>query len=110
MTITELLHGEKGSPMAIEMSEKAGQIALVKSQHIPIQGSAALVELGFQLGDRVDDLFIEATLPEGWTREGSEHAMWSYILDAEGNRRVSVFYKAAFYDRDAFCRVIAPSE
>ena len=31
--------------------------------------------------------------------------MWSHIVDAEGRKRVAVFYKAAFYDRRADMRL-----
>jgi hypothetical protein len=31
----------------------------------------------------------------------SDHAMWSYLVDELGRERVSIFYKAAFYDRSA---------
>ena len=51
-------------------------------------------------------MFTEATLPTGWKREPSEHPMWSYIVDERGIRRVSVFYKAAFYDRSAHASIV----
>jgi hypothetical protein len=59
--------------------------------------------LGFTFGAQVpgDPLFREATLPEGWTREGTEHAMHSVIKDERGIERASIFYKAAYYDRKA---------
>lgn len=31
--------------------------------------------------------------------------MWSYLVDELGRRRGAIFYKAAFYDRDAFMRL-----
>jgi hypothetical protein len=62
----------------------------------------AFEAVGFKFGDKIDDLFLSAELPEGWTREATDHDMWSKILDADGVERVSVFYKAAFYDRCAF--------
>jgi hypothetical protein len=88
--------------------EADGQRQLVNSDRLPTQvsfGSDADFEaLGFVFGepDRNDPLFRSATLPDGWKREGSDHSMWSYIVDEQGRRRVSIFYKAAFYDRDAF--------
>jgi len=59
--------------------------------------------LGFTFGpvDPHDPLFRPATLPDGWTKEGSDHDMWSYVVDELGRRRVGVFYKAAFHDRHA---------
>jgi hypothetical protein len=64
--------------------------------------------LGFQFGDPDPDdpLFMPAKLPDGWRREGSDHAMWSYLLDQRGLRRVAVFYKAAFYDRKAHMTIV----
>jgi hypothetical protein len=89
----------------IEEQERAGQVEIVNATTLPVRlvgsGEEAYIALGFTFGDAVDDLFREATLPEGWSREGSDHAMWSYLVDATGKRRVAIFYKAAFYDRAA---------
>lgn len=86
--------------------ERAGQQQLVASTVLPaaMDGEDAPFEaLGFTFGEQVpgDPLFRQATLPEGWTREGTEHAMHSVIKDERGIARVGVFYKAAFYDRRA---------
>jgi hypothetical protein len=87
--------------------EAAGQQEIVHSDVIPTRligcSEDDLTVLGFELGDQIegDPLFRQATLPAGWSREGSEHAMGSYIVDGDGYRRCSIFYKAAFYDRDA---------
>jgi hypothetical protein len=98
-----------GSPAGfIERQEADGQRQLVNSQVIPTDAPDAELEaLGFTLGPAVegDPMFRQATLPDGWKREGSDHAMWSYIVDGLGRRRCSVFYKAAFYDRSARIRV-----
>lgn len=101
----------------IEGSERAGQAELLHSDQLPIPNVSGLSRLGdemeqfqrlgFTFGAPVegDDLFVHATLPEGWKREGSDHAMWSYIVDEQGRRRVAIFYKAAFYDRRADMRI-----
>ncbi|MCY0921859.1 MULTISPECIES: hypothetical protein [unclassified Streptomyces] len=87
--------------------EQRGQEQLVTSDRLPteiLRGDRASFEaLGFQFGaaDPADPLFVPASLPDGWTREASDHPMWSYILDDLGRRRVAIFYKAAFYDRCA---------
>jgi hypothetical protein len=103
-----------GSPgAAIVASEKAGQRQLVASAVMPAQmGNRAGYEaLGFVFGEPVegDSLFVHCTLPDGWTKQGSDHDMWSYVVDEHGRRRVAVFYKAAFYDRDAFARLETPA-
>jgi hypothetical protein len=85
--------------------EATGQRQLVNSDRLPTKGSddPVLLELGFTFGepDPGDPMFRPATLPPGWKRKGSEHAMWSYIEDERGIERVAIFYKAAYYDRSA---------
>ena len=101
-----------GSPSGfIEAQEKAGQSQLVHSDRLPtevLHGTDAEFEaLGFTFGepDASDPLFRPATLPDGWSKQASDHDMWSYIVDPLGRRRVGVFYKAAFYDRKAHMAV-----
>jgi len=97
------------TPGGIEASEKRGQTELVNSTNIPIEmhpGREAFEAVGFTFGDAVDELFVSATLPVGWTREATGHSMHSNILDDNGRVRVSVFYKAAFYDRRANCHLV----
>lgn len=105
-----LLHlaGAFGDPSRyITDMESAGQRQLVHSDRLPTDMGRNTVEefeaLGFKLGDPdpQDPLFRPATLPEGWGREASDHSMGSYIVDQNGRKRVSIFYKAAFYDRSA---------
>lgn len=95
----------EGQSDYIANMEKQGQKQLVNSTAFPIDCNFSdeqdLLDLGFVLGDKVDDLFREVQLPEGWEKRGSDHAMWSYIYDERGLPRVSIFYKAAFYDRSA---------
>jgi hypothetical protein len=97
---------------AIIASEAAGQRQLVASAVMPTEtGDRAEYEaLGFTFGEPVagDEIFTQCTLPEGWTKQASDHNMWSYIHDQLNRRRVAVFYKAAYYDRSAFCRIETP--
>jgi hypothetical protein len=96
----------------IGAQEKAGQRQVVHSDSLPteIHGStdADFEALGFTFGpvDPHDPLFRPATLPDGWTKEGSDHDMWSHVVDGLGRRRVGIFYKAAFYDRCADMHLI----
>jgi hypothetical protein len=95
--------------------EAAGQRQLVNSSVLPSEmrgGREAFEALGFVFGEPVDGdpLFIAATLPDGWEKRGSDHDMWSYIYDADGNQRVAVFYKAAFYDRKAAMHIVRPAD
>lgn len=98
----------------IEGMEADGQRQLVNSDRLPTSNrrvgcdsDEAFLALGFTFGapDPDDPLFRPATLPPGWARQASDHSMWSYIVDEHGRRRVAIFYKAAFYDRDAFMRL-----
>lgn len=103
--------GPGGASAAIDEMETQGQRDLVNSEVIPTRVNHGtdeeLTALGFDLGEEVDGdpMFRRATLPKGWKREGSEHALWSHIVDSKGRKRCSIFYKAAFYDRDAFISV-----
>jgi hypothetical protein len=86
--------------------ERRGQQQLVASIVLPaaMDGDDAPFEaLGFTFGEQVpgDPLFRQATLPEGWTKRGTDHDMHSVIEDERGIARVGVFYKAAYYDRRA---------
>lgn len=85
--------------------ESAGQRQLVESTDLPTQGSddPAFLALGFTFGEphKHDPLFRPATLPAGWKKQAKEHAMGSSVVDELGRERVSVFYKAAYYDRRA---------
>ncbi len=105
-----------GNPTdAILEMEASGQRQLVNSDVLPteIQGDRdgtikqSLINLGFKFGDAVngDPLFTQVELPAGWKKVGSDHDMWSYVHDDKGRQRISVFYKAAFYDRRAFMSV-----
>ena len=44
-------------------------------------------------------------LPDGWEIKATEHTMWNEVLDDKGRKRMTIFYKAAFYDRDAFANL-----
>lgn len=110
----------EGQTGYIENMEAAGQAQLVHSEVLPAEAAPdynsepgtdqwpLLEALGIVRGETVpgDPLFVHATLPAGWTRKASGHAMTSYLLDARGVRRVSIFYKAAHYDRRADLRVM----
>lgn len=102
-----------GSSNYIEEMEASGQKQLIDSQEIPRVWHGftekLLKELGFDVppSPQTDrgDIFRPAVLPKGWSKKGSDHSMWSYIVDERGFRRFSIFYKAAFYDRSAFMNI-----
>ena len=102
--------GPGGTDGMIEAQEKRAQQQLVHSDRLPADthGTDADFEaLGFTFGepDPRDPIFRPATMPEGWTRQASDHDMWSYLIDELGRRRVSVFFKGAFYDRSSHMRI-----
>lgn len=108
-------HENSHTSDAIYASEARGQKQFVASESLPtnVNGyrprdsklcvDADLEEMGIELGEPFEDdeVFRPAKLPEGWTREGTDHSMWSNILDEQGHIRLNIFYKAAFYDRSA---------
>ena len=95
-----------GLPGAIEASERAGQRDLERAEQFPAKMGDSreafermgLVFIGPTQGD---SLFLDCRLPPGWRKVGTDHAMWSDLLDDKGRKRGAIFYKAAFYDRRA---------
>ena len=100
-----------GTPAMIEASESHGQRELVASTQLPtkcsLEDKAKLEASGVVFGKPTagDNLFCDATLPKGWQKRATDHSMWGELVDADGKVRATIFYKAAFYDRDAFMRV-----
>ena len=102
---------------SIEASEAKGQRELVESCQLPVKmppkDKAYLESRGvvfpkqgsYSDGDR---LFYDVTLPPGWKKKATDHSMWSELYDDKDVKVASIFYKAAFYDRDAFLDVIYP--
>lgn len=96
------------TPGGIEAQEAAGQAAMAKSKdRLPCDGDwIALQEMGVVRGEKVDEIFYRAVLPEGWKIVPTDHSMWSDLVDASGTKKASIFYKAAFYDRRASISVV----
>ena len=95
---------------AIERQEAQGQQQLTQSSQLPAKNNGreditafyqacGIKVIGPSKGDR---LFLDVQLPEGWKINPTDHSMWSNLVDANGCVRASIFYKAAFYDREAF--------
>lgn len=59
-------------------------------------------KMGIKIIEECDDLFWTVALPEGWEIKATDHTMWNELIDNKGRKRANFFYKAAFYDRDAF--------
>ena len=100
----------------IETQERLGQESFVDSDTLPTQfenedevaARTLLEEAGVKFLGAVegDDLFQFVELPPGWKRVASKHRFWSLLVDAEGNERAGIFFKASAHDRDAFLRVV----
>jgi len=100
-----------GSSNAILNQEAQGQGSFVGSDTLPVKISsygdfdekkiledAGMEFLGMVEGDK---LFQYVRLPLGWQKVATDHSMWSNLVDDKGRIRARIFYKAAFYDRDA---------
>lgn len=99
-----------GTSEAIKLQESLGAGDVRHTDRFPLKRNgvtdAQLRELGFVLGEKIDDLFQSVQLPPRWTKTGAGD-LWTYVLDEHKRKRFSIFYKAAFYDRDAFANGIA---
>lgn len=104
------------TPGGIEAQEKAGQLEQAALETLPIDlggyrrdGTLARTDwerLGFQFGMEIDELFVQAKFPPGWSKRPTDHSMWSDVIDDKGRVRGLIFYKAAFYDRRANARLV----
>lgn len=96
---------------AILDQEAAGQTSFVSSETLPTDMNEAdkeyLESRGVVFLETVDGdpIFQYVELPKGWSKQATDHSMWSNLVDNNGNKVASIFYKAAFYDRSAFLRV-----
>jgi hypothetical protein len=96
-----------GADAMIRHQEATGQRDLCHSGALPSRmgdGDREILErFGVKFGEpsASDPLFIPCTLPEGWRKVATDHAMHSNLVDDKGRKRASIFYKAAFYDRRA---------
>lgn len=80
---------------------------IARSMGFPNQGSdtrEALEGLGFTNIQEADDLFYQVQAPTGWTKETEGY--WTTVKDETGQKRMSQFYKGAWYDRDAFISIV----
>jgi hypothetical protein len=102
-TVLESLELFCQGPSAIDAQEKRGQKSLAQNEQLPIDGSESEAAKASPIswGKKVDGLFREATLPSGWKKSPTSHAMWTDLLDSRGCPRASIFWKAAFYDQNA---------
>jgi hypothetical protein len=101
----------RGDPSdAIVMQEQRGGAALAASELLPTEmhptDRAPWEALGFVFGDVVenDPLFRHVTLPPDWKKMQDPSDIYGRgvdVFDFRGIRRVSIFYKAASYDRKA---------
>jgi hypothetical protein len=93
------------TPGGIEAQEAAGQAMLCAAAQLPKEMRGCTREqlemIGFKFGADVDQIFVSCTLPPGWKKQATDHSMYSDLLDEQGRKRASIFYKAAFYDRRA---------
>lgn len=94
----------RGTDDYIKSQEASGQMSLCASDTLPTRGNRqALEAAGVRFLDVVpnDDIFTFVELPRGWSKRATDHSLWTDLLDEKGRKRASIFYKAAFYDRDA---------
>lgn len=95
---------------AVERQEKRAQESMVGGARLPKKLNSArgyhweqiCAAWGMTIGNEADELFNNVTLPEGWKIVATDHSMWTMLVDDKGRERANIFYKGAFYDRDAF--------
>ena len=100
-----LFRAMSGESNVIEHMEAEGQQRAVNNTMVAKKMRPSRQDweqLGFAFSDiSGDDVLCKATLPEGWIIVPTDHSMWNDIIDQNGRKRGSMFYKSSFYDRDA---------
>ncbi len=100
-----LIRAMMGEKNVVDHVEAEGQARAVASTMMAKEMEPSREEwekLGFTFTDIPgDEVLCEASLPEGWSMEETDHPMWINIVDQNGMKRGSMFYKAVFYDRVA---------
>lgn len=93
---------------ASNIVENIGQQELKNHSVLPIKGDWETLELwGVKKLDAHDNLFCGCILPAGWRKETNSD-YWTVLLDDRGRKRASIFYKSAFWDREAHFSVSFP--
>lgn len=100
------------TPGGIEAQEAKGMADVIaRGDLFPLEmhppDPSVFLALGFVFGEAVDSVFMRATLPSGWAWKATADPRYAEIVDADGCRRIEVFYKAAFYDRRADAVLLA---
>lgn len=110
------------SNTTIENIEKKGRDKILDKIQLPIYGlhingkvfdreetkeivAKKYKELGIEIINEENDLFYNVKLPYNIKLNGSESVYWTYLVDENGKELASIFYKAVFYDRDAFINI-----
>lgn len=108
--MSAIIRGIKGEDNIVENIEKEGQQHVINNIMLARNmwpSKEHFEQLGFIFEDIPDDdVLCYATLPKGWSIKATDHSMWNDIIDENGMIRVEMFYKAAFYDRNAHMDLI----
>ena len=113
----------KDSNKTIDNIEKRGRDIIVNKVQLPIYANSIndkrfytkeetkdLVlkkykEIGIEIINEENDLFYNVKLPNNIKLKSSESNYWTYLINNSGKELASIFYKAVFYDRDAFINI-----
>lgn len=101
-----------GSKTPVEDAEKSGQARMIAKKQLPIKANSPhgieksevrkkYEELGIEILSEADEYFYNVKLPPNIEIKATEHAMWNEVYQ-DGKEIASFFYKASFYDKDAF--------
>lgn len=107
--LSALAHGDMenflvaATPGGIEAQEARGQIEQSFKSTLPIDcgDRKAWEAIGVKFGEPEDSLFVSVEFPAGWRKQPTDHSMWTNLIDDKGRVRAGIFYKAAFYNRNA---------
>lgn len=88
--------------LGVDQSMDYDTKSTITTQNVEAYTKVEYEKMGIEIISEADDLFWNVKLPEGWEVKATDHSMWNEVRDDKGRKRMTFFYKAAFYDRSAF--------
>lgn len=98
--------GKLPDPSSVLIQEARGTREMITSDQLPAKmPQDDLKKMGIEIlgPSQGDPLFVDVKLPQGWKKVPCrEDSRTTHLVDADGNRRAYMWYKAASYDRAAY--------
>jgi len=122
--ILALAMGGEDAGTAVDIVTGMGTRAFQADESLPTQGSPinpqyihddearanhekSWAATGIEFGEATSkDMFVPVKLADGWKKVRTDHPLWTHLIDDKGRIRAEIFYQSAFWDSEAFIRLV----